>query len=75
MRCARGQHAAPPPASQVRLGEKDFEGRRALAVFAFASYPAPGDHRLRLLLDAPAYLLQLGARDFKATVVRPGDVK
>jgi type VI secretion system protein len=63
------------PGQTVRLGEKDLEGKRALAVFVFAGYPAPGEHRQRLLLDAHAYLLQLGARDFKATVVRPGDLK
>ncbi len=63
------------PGQTVRLREKDFEGRRALAVFAYAGYPAPGDHRIRLQLDANAYLVQLGARDFKATVVRPADLK
>jgi type VI secretion system protein len=63
------------PGQSVRLSSKELEGKKALVAYAFAGYPLPGEFRQKLQLDAPAYLVQLRARDFKATVVRPGAVK
>ncbi len=60
------------PAQSVRMGREALRSQRALAVFAFANYPPPGEHRERLLPGASAYLLQLGAAGFKAAPVTPG---
>lgn len=57
------------PAQTVRLTDPAQLHQPALAVFAFAAYPPPGEHRERLLPAAGGYLLQLGARGFKGTEV------
>jgi type VI secretion system protein len=59
------------PRQSIRVPEAAFEKQRAFGVLAFASYPAPGEHRLRLKLDAEAYLVQLGANGFQASEVKP----
>jgi type VI secretion system protein len=63
------------PSQYVRLDATTLSSERALAVFAFASYPSPGAHRERLLITAQAYLLQLGAKGFKAVEVKASAVK
>jgi type VI secretion system protein len=59
------------PRQSIRVPEEAFAKQRAFGVLAFASYPPPGEHRLRLKLDAEAYLVQLGATGFKASEVKP----
>lgn len=55
------------PSQSLRLEAKAFADQPALAVFAFANYAAPGDHRERLVPTAASYQLQLGPRGFKAS--------
>ena len=59
------------PRQSIRVPEAAFKSQKALAVLAFASYPPPGEHRERLLLNADAYLVQLGPKGFKAGEVKP----
>ncbi|MGE4244022.1 hypothetical protein [Ramlibacter sp.] len=59
------------PRQSIRVPFESFKDQKAWAVLAFASYPPPGDHRERMLLTAEAYLVQLGAKGFKAGAVKP----
>lgn len=59
------------PKQSIRVAEAAFEKQRAFGVLAFANYPLPGEHRVRLKLDAEAYLVQLGANGFQASEVKP----
>lgn len=54
------------PGQSVKYNAQSLQSHKALAVFVFAGYPTPGEHRERLLLTAHDYLLQLFDRDFKA---------
>lgn len=55
------------PGQQLRFERKRIGEVRAWAALVFANYAAPGEHRLRLQLDASGYVLQLGAQEFVAT--------
>ena len=55
------------PSQAVRVARTAWADSRALASLVFADYPTPGDHRERLLLDHPGYVVQLSAAGFKAT--------
>ncbi len=52
------------PGQTRRLADHARIHQLALAVLAFASYPPPGDHRLRLQPALGPYFVQLGAKGF-----------
>ncbi len=52
------------PGQTLRLTDHARIHQLALAVLAFASYPPPGDHRLRLQPAPGPYFVQLGAKGF-----------
>ncbi len=58
------------PGQSMRLTPETFAAAKVLAAFVFADYPVSGEQRERLLLDARGYLIQLGARGFKATAAK-----
>lgn len=58
------------PRQSLRIERKTLAAQAAMAVLVFASYPTPGDHRVRLRLDAQGYLIELGARGFQATALQ-----
>jgi type VI secretion system protein len=58
------------PGQSMRLSPETFAATKVLAAFVFADYPVAGEQRERLLLDARGYLIQLGARGFKATAAK-----
>ncbi|MFM9436151.1 type VI secretion system protein [Janthinobacterium sp. CG_23.3] len=63
------------PGQQIRLDAKRFAKERAWAALVFANYAAPGEHRLRLLLDNAGYVLQLNAQEFSASDIKPGSAR
>lgn len=52
------------PGQTLRLTDHARIHQLALEVLAFAGYPPPGEHRLRLQPTAGHYLLQLGPKGF-----------
>ena len=58
------------PGQSMRLTPETFAASKVLAAFVFADYPVSGEQRERLMLDARGYLIQLGARGFKATAAK-----
>jgi type VI secretion system protein len=63
------------PGQTVKVQDKLWRDAAGWGVLAFAGYPGPGEHRARLLLDAPGYLIQLGAQGFSAIDLKPGAAK
>lgn len=63
------------PAQSIRLTPKQITAERALAVFVFANYATPGEHRARLLLNTEGYFVQLSAQSFKVTELKSGAAK
>jgi type VI secretion system protein len=59
------------PGQTLRVAPARYRKERAWAALAFAHYATPGEHRLRLALDRPRCVLQLGAREFVAGDQRP----
>lgn len=55
------------PGQTLRLTDHARIHQLALAVLAFAGYPPPGEHRLRLQPAPGNYLLQLGPKGFLGT--------
>lgn len=58
------------PSQSIRLDTKALSGNLALAAIVFADYPTPGEHRERLQMTSPGYVLQLGAKGFQASEVK-----
>jgi type VI secretion system protein len=58
------------PSQSIRLDAKALAGNFALAALVFADYPTPGEHRERLQMASPGYVLQLGAKGFQASEVK-----
>jgi type VI secretion system protein len=54
------------PSQSLVISEAVLERQRALAVFVFAGYAWPGEHRVRLLMGAEHYRLQFAVRGFNA---------
>lgn len=54
------------PAQSLRVPSSAWTDSKGLTCLVFADYPTPGEHRERLLLDHPGYVVQLGATGFKA---------
>jgi len=57
------------PGQAIMMDSGHFRGHVALTILAFAQYPGAGEHRERLSLAASGYLLELGARGFRAVEV------
>lgn len=60
------------PGQVIRVERRRYEDERAWAALAFANYAAPGEHRVRVPLDAGACVLQLNAQDIVVTDSRTG---
>lgn len=60
------------PTQAVRLDGKRLGKERAWAVFVFANYASPGEHRARLLLDNAGYSIHLGAQSFTVSEIKSG---
>jgi type VI secretion system protein len=58
------------PSQSIRLDAKALSGNLALATLVFADYPTPGEHRERLQMATPGYVVQLGAKGFQAAEVK-----
>lgn len=58
------------PSQLIRLDAKALSGNLALAAIVFADYPTPGEHRERLQMASPGFVIQLGAKGFQATEVK-----
>jgi type VI secretion system protein len=63
------------PGQSIRIERKRFGAERVWGALAFANYAAPGEHRLRLPLDANACLLQLNAQEFVVTDSKTGPAR
>ncbi|NHZ83176.1 hypothetical protein F2P44_28455 [Massilia sp. CCM 8695] len=63
------------PGQQIRIDGQRFGKQRAWAALVFANYATPGEHRLRLLLDHPGYVLHLNAQEFIASDIKPGSAR
>lgn len=63
------------PGQTIKVPDKLWRRAAGWGVLAFAGYASPGEHRARLVLDAPGYLIQLGAQDFSAIDLKPGAAK
>lgn len=60
------------PSQSIRLGEQLWRAEKGWAALVYASYATPGEHRTRLLLSAPGYVVRLGAQGFDAAEIKPG---
>jgi type VI secretion system protein len=60
------------PAQHLPLDKKLWRAEKAWAALVYVSYAGAGEHRARLLLDAPAYVVQLGKQGFSVTDIKPG---
>ncbi|WP_296948007.1 hypothetical protein [uncultured Massilia sp.] len=60
------------PGQTVRVPGTAWQDASGWGVLAFAGYASPGEHRARLLLETPGYLIQLRAQGFDATDLKPG---
>lgn len=60
------------PAQTIKLNDKLWREQNAWAALVYASYPTPGEHRARMLLSAPGYVVQLGAQGFSASEIKAG---
>ena len=58
------------PSQSIRLDAKALSANLALAALVFADYPTPGEHRERLQMESPGYVVQLGAKGFQASEVK-----
>ncbi len=63
------------PGQLIRLDPARFGKERAWAALAFANYASPGEHRVRLPLDKPGYVLRLNAQEFVASDIQPGKAR
>ncbi len=63
------------PGQIIRVPDKLWRDAASWGVLAFAAYASSGEHRIRLTLDTPGYLIQLGAEDFNAIDLTPGAAK
>lgn len=54
------------PGQSIEVQEGMWRSAAEWGVLAFAGYASPGEHRLRLALDARGYLIRLGAEDVGA---------
>lgn len=57
------------PGQSTEVEDRVWRSVAAWGVLAFADYASPGEHRLRLALDARGYLIRLGAEDVAAIEV------
>ena len=57
------------PGQSTEVPDKLWRSAAGSGVLAFAGYASPGEHRLRLALDARGYLIRLGAEDVAAIEV------
>jgi type VI secretion system protein len=58
------------PSQSIRIDAKALSSNLALAAIVFADYPTPGEHRERLQMESPGYVVQLGAKGFQASEVK-----
>ena len=63
------------PGQSIKLNDKLWRSEKAWAALVYASYSTPGDHRARMLLTAPGYVVQLGAQGFSAGEIKPGSAQ
>lgn len=57
------------PGQSIMLDASHLQGHVAYTALAFANYAGAGDHRERLSLTAAGYMIELGARGFRAAEV------
>lgn len=60
------------PSQIVKVSAKLWRNQTAWTVLVFANYSSPGEHRARMLLNTPGYVIQLGALSFNASDLKPG---
>lgn len=60
------------PSQSIKLSSKLWDGQKAWAALVFASYPTPGEHRARMLLNTAGYVVQLRAQNFSANEIKAG---
>lgn len=60
------------PSQAIKVGDKLWRDQAAWAVLVYANYSSPGEHRARMLLNTPGYVVQLGALSFSASDLKPG---
>jgi type VI secretion system protein len=63
------------PSQTIKVGEALWRDQAAWAVLVFANYSSPGEHRARLMLNTPGYVVQLGAFSFSASDLKPGTAR
>lgn len=63
------------PGQAIKVPDRQWRDAAGWGVLAFASYTDAGEHRARLALDAPGYLIHLGAHSFSAIDLKPGAAK
>jgi len=60
------------PAQTVRIDPRQWNGQRAWAALVFANYLSPGEHRARLMLNTPGYVVRLNAQGFAVNDIKSG---
>ncbi|NGZ86034.1 hypothetical protein [Duganella aceris] len=60
------------PAQTVRVPPEQWSGQRAWAALVFAHYLSPGEHRARLMLNTPGYVVRLNAQGMSVNDLKSG---
>lgn len=60
------------PSQTVRVAPKQWSEQRAWAALVFANYLSPGEHRARLMLNTPGYVVRLNAQGMAVNDLKSG---
>jgi type VI secretion system protein len=63
------------PGQTIKVPNRAWRDASGWGVLAYAGYATPGEHRVRLVLDASGYLIQLRNQSFGAIDLKPGVAK